>query len=123
MASRLKTATPKLKAAKSRLRGPASGSDERRASSPHWRKWYATKRWRRLRLQVFVRDGYQCKQTGVLLNGTHPAPSSPVADHIKEHRGDPKLFWDPDNLQSVSKQWHDRVKQKLEHAGRNVREI
>ena len=31
-----------------------------------------------------------------------------VVDHIVPHRGDPKLFWDRTNWQSLCKQCHDR---------------
>jgi len=31
-----------------------------------------------------------------------------VVDHIIPHRGDPKLFWDPNNWQALSKRCHDR---------------
>ncbi len=40
---------------------------------------------------------------GVLLMGKHPAPDSPVVDHIKPHRGNPDLFWDRGTLHAVSK--------------------
>ena len=31
-----------------------------------------------------------------------------VVDHIKPHRGDPKLFWDRTNWQSLCKPCHDK---------------
>lgn len=40
-----------------------------------------------------------------------------VVDHIQPHRGDSRLFWNPDNLQSMNKQCHDRYKQSLERGG------
>lgn len=79
--------------------------------------WLNTPRWRRLRLRVLARDGYRCQQTGVVLDGVFPAPSSPVVDHKVPHRGDQALFWDEDNLQAVSKEWHDSVKQGMEKRG------
>ena len=78
---------------------------------------YNNKRWRSLRLQIFIRDNYICQQTGVLLSGKYPAPNSPVADHIIKHDGDEELFWDIDNIQSVSKQYHDSIKQSIEKGG------
>ena len=30
-----------------------------------------------------------------------------VVDHIKPHRGDPELFWDPKNWQALCKPCHD----------------
>lgn len=83
-----------------------------------WRGWYKTARWQALREQAMVRDLYMCQQTGIILAGKHPAPNSPVVDHIRPHGGDPDLFWDLDNLQTVSKQWHDSRKQAIEKADR-----
>ena len=37
-----------------------------------------------------------------------------VADHIRPHRGDEALFWDPANLQCLRKWCHDRAKQAAE---------
>ncbi len=54
--------------------------------------------------------------TGTLLVGKYPAPNSPVVDHIRRHGGDPELFWDPSNLQALSKEYHDREKQRQEYA-------
>lgn len=79
--------------------------------------WYNTTRWRRLRAEVLKRDGYVCQATGVALVGRHPADNAPVVDHIRPHRGDPDLFWDPRNLRAVAKSWHDREKQSLEKRG------
>ena len=31
-----------------------------------------------------------------------------VVDHIQPHRGDPKLFWDQSNWQSLCKRCHDK---------------
>ncbi len=31
-----------------------------------------------------------------------------IVDHIKPHKGDPILFWDPNNRQSMCKPCHDR---------------
>jgi len=39
-----------------------------------------------------------------------------VCDHIKPHRGDERLFWDPSNLQTLCKSCHDTVKQAAEQA-------
>jgi 5-methylcytosine-specific restriction protein A len=82
-----------------------------------WRKWHSTARWRELRLEVLLRDDYTCRCG---CNGTHPNRSQLVADHIVPHRGDPDLFWDPDNLQTLLKTCHDRWKQRLERRGRGV---
>lgn len=80
----------------------------------HWRQWYKSARWQRLRLEVLTRDLYTCQQTGVILSGRANAPDSPVVDHKVRHNGDPALFWDINNLQAVSKAWHDSEKQRQE---------
>lgn len=91
--------------------------DAQRAETQAWRAWYGLARWKRLRLMVLQRDGYVCRKTGVLLAGKYPADDSAVVDHVAPHRGDPELFWNMDNLQSLSKKYHDSVKQALERAG------
>jgi len=37
-----------------------------------------------------------------------------IVDHITPHRGDPGLFWNPKNWQSLCKQHHDSTKQREE---------
>ena len=105
----------RLGAPASRLRksAPPKGDDKGRRS----KDWLNTARWQRLRMKVLERDQFICRQTGVMLIGEYPAPNSPVVDHIKPHRGNPDLFWDEENLQSVSKEWHDAEKQSLERRG------
>lgn len=65
---------------------------------------------------MHLRDGYVCQRTGVLCDGTYPADNSAVADHKTPHRGNATLFWDPDNIHTVSKAYHDAEKQKQEQA-------
>jgi 5-methylcytosine-specific restriction endonuclease McrA len=40
-----------------------------------------------------------------------------VVDHIKPHRGDPALFWDETNWQSLCQPCHDSIKQAEEKSG------
>jgi len=40
-----------------------------------------------------------------------------VADHIRAHKGNPALFFDPANLQSLCKPHHDSAKQRWERLG------
>lgn len=116
---RLQQLSPGINKLGTRLRfaeGDVKGKDAHRRQLYPWRKWYQSTRWQKLRLEVFARDGYICQQTGAILNQKEPAPFSPVCDHIEPHRGDPARFWDPHNLQTVSKRWHDSVKQAQENA-------
>ncbi|NIZ63298.1 endonuclease [Sedimentitalea sp. CY04] len=123
---RLKAVQPRLGAAPSRLRqAPSTEKDrnlQRRADQP-WRSLYGLARWQKLRYACLMRDGWKCQQTGVVLMGKYPAPTSPVGDHIIPAHvfwfdGRQHLFWDPDNIQSVSKAYHDSEKQRLEKSGR-----
>lgn len=117
--TRLSTMKPRLGGLSSRLgQSPADERErtQQRDASNTWRQWYKTARWQRLRAKVLKRDLYTCKKTGALLTGKHPAPHSAVVDHIRPHRGDPLLFWDEENLQAVSKAYHDSVKQAEEQS-------
>jgi len=40
-----------------------------------------------------------------------------IVDHRKAHEGDPELFWDRGNLQSLCKDHHDTAKQRDEARG------
>ncbi|MGM4909135.1 HNH endonuclease [Rhizobium sp. 32_C3_N1_1] len=121
---KLTSLKPRLKTIGSRL-APAAPATRQEAEaqrhherdrSQHWRAWYKTTRWQKLRQEVLVRDAYICQRTGVVCIGKHPAPNSPVADHKKPHHGDEQLFWDINNLHCVSKAYHDSEKQKEERA-------
>jgi 5-methylcytosine-specific restriction protein A len=91
---------------------------DRRRDEQEWRGWYKTARWQKLKQRVHVRDLYICQATGVMCKGRHPADDSPVADHIEEHEGDPDLFWDENNIRTVSKAYHDGERQREQAAQR-----
>jgi 5-methylcytosine-specific restriction endonuclease McrA len=40
-----------------------------------------------------------------------------VCDHIEPHKGDPGLFWDTSNIQTLCKSCHDSLKQSMEKRG------
>lgn len=118
--AKLKSVQPRLQPAGNRLL-PAMTREEaeaqrfkQRDQSVKWRSWYKTERWRKLRLEILQRDHYTCQVTGDVCVGRYPAPTSAVVDHVKPHRGDERLFWDPENLQTVTKEYHDKVKQSEE---------
>ena len=94
-----------------------AGSQIMKQHNQPWRKWYNTKRWQLLKQEIKLKNNYTCQQTGILLSGGRNAPNSPVVDHIIPHKGNPKLFWDPNNLQLVSKAYHDSIKQRMERSG------
>jgi 5-methylcytosine-specific restriction enzyme A len=79
-------------------------------------KLYGSTRWRRLRKLVHKRDCYLClicKKMGRL---TAVDDSDPV-DHKQPHKGDPALFFDIDNCQSVCRACHDTIKKMQEKHG------
>lgn len=109
---RLTRLAPRLSGLKDRVaRLPVH---EARDQVQHWRAWYKTARWQRLRWQVLVRDLFTCAFCGVVEHGK----GQMVADHRVPHRGDPALFWDADNLQCLCKSCHDSTKQRMERGGR-----
>lgn len=110
----LKALGPRLGGLKPRLSAGQPDAHGHNAKAEPWRAWYHTKRWKDLRLDVFVRDGSSC---------THPQhegsrlisnPRLLVCDHIKAHRGDPARFWSEANLTTLCKPCHDRHKQAAE---------
>lgn len=82
------------------------------ATAEPWRRWYKLARWARLRLEVFKRDRFTCQWERC--GRMEPVTSLLVADHKQPHRGDPRLFWDKNNLQTLCKSCHDKHKQSLE---------
>lgn len=94
--------------------GDEKAQDKSRNQLAPWRAWYNTARWQKLRHQVFIRDLYTCQRTGVLAIGKYPAPNSPVANHKRKHNGNPALFWDIDNIETITKAEHDSIVQAEE---------
>lgn len=80
-------------------------------SEPAWKAWYKTARWQKLRaLQLHNHPlCVMCRPRRLTI--------ATVADHIEPHRGDPILFWDPDNLQSLCETHHNSDKQRIERGG------
>ena len=62
-----------------------------------YHRLYNTSRWQYLRRRQLDAEPF-CK-CGSLAT---------VVDHIKDHKGDVNLFYDPSNLQSMCKRCHDR---------------
>jgi 5-methylcytosine-specific restriction endonuclease McrA len=70
--------------------------DAKRRIEQPWRALYRTREWRKLRAEQLRREPW-CRM--------HAAKGEQVGashvDHIEAHRGDPALFFDPANLQSL----------------------
>lgn len=66
-----------------------------------------------------MRDGFKCQWIGCgkLLIGGHREHNAPVVHHKKDHKGDQRLFYDPDNLMAICKECHDRDAQRTTHTG------
>ena len=94
---------------------------DRKRDDREQRGWYKTARWQKLKIAVHVRDLYKCQVTGVPCFAKYPDGASPVADHIEEPMGDPDLFWDINNIRTVSKDYHDRERQREQSASRKGR--
>lgn len=93
----------------------------RRTSSEAYHHLYNTKRWKELRLETFLRDQYICQHTGIACIGRANTWNAPVCNHIVRHEGNEELFFDPDNLETTTKQFHDSAIQSMEKGGRLLR--
>lgn len=116
---KLRNVPPLLRPVASRLGfapGDERATDRRRNLLGAGRDLYRDPRWKRLRLECFLRDAYTCQRSGVICGGKYPAPDSPVANHKVPHRGNPALFFDLANLETVSKAVHDRLIQAEEQS-------
>lgn len=93
----------------------------RSAEAEAYRHLYADTRWRGphgVRKKALVRDGYQCQHCGcILITGDRHHPHAAVVHHKKAHKGDPVLFFDLNNTESVCKSDHDTLLQKQEVRG------
>lgn len=85
--------------------------------------WYARLRPQQLEKEPLCRD---CLRRGIANDGSltssgqrqkNPKRRFLVADHRIPHRGDEALFFDPDNLQTLCPDCHDRNKQREESRG------
>ena len=83
---------------------------QRRSETQAWQGWYKLARWKKLRdAQLKAHPTCQCPH--------NCGQRATVVDHIKRHNGDPRLFWNPRNLQSMAKTCHDSRKQSQERGG------
>lgn len=78
-----------------------------------YRNLYKSKRWQQLRKAQLSKHPYcQCPH--------HEGKRVPgnIVDHITPHKGDTRLFFDPNNLQTLTKTCHDKFKQSEERGGK-----
>ena len=87
---------------------------------PSWDAWYKQSAWKKLRAAQLNKQPYcECPHhKGKRIRADHPTYGSvAVVDHIVPHKGDRRKFFDPRNLQTMTKQCHDRYKQSMERGG------
>jgi len=67
-------------------------------------------RWQKCRIAYLCQHPLcsDCDRRGLVTPAT-------VVDHIVPHKGDPRLFWDEKNWQSLCDNCHNSYKQALEH--------
>jgi 5-methylcytosine-specific restriction protein A len=76
--------------------------------------WYKSRRWQGLRDDQLSKQPFcECR--------IHAGKRvlAEVVDHKTPHRGDSGLFFDSENLQSLTKQCHDSWKQSVEKGGKD----
>lgn len=85
-------------------RAVARTQDRQRAQATPYRRLYQTARWQALRTAYLAAHPLcECDACAGRLT-----PAS-VVHHRMAHRGDLRLFFDPDNLQALAKRCHDRI--------------
>lgn len=115
---RLSAAPSRLARSAPRITSIGEGQDRlrRRDQTVHWRKWYKTAEWQRLRWDCLAAALFTCVRCGFV--SSHPKASDMVADHREPHRGERALFFDPGNLQCLCATCHNRDKQREERSCR-----
>ena len=86
--------------------------DKRSPQAATYRAWYSTPEWKNLRRLHVKKEPYCrfCAEAGLKV----PVHS---VDHIRRHRGQHQLFFDPGNLQSLCEPCHNSTKQREEALG------
>ncbi len=106
MAGRLTMLRPRVQALETQT---APRRPKPSAPSPY------TYQWQQARLR-FLREHPLC----VMCERDGRAKGASVVDHRVPHKGDPVLFWDESNWQSLCKTHHDSEKQSEEKSGRRI---
>jgi 5-methylcytosine-specific restriction enzyme A len=89
--------------------GPGSGPRRRSRwpSNRGWRDLYQLERWRKISRRKLDASPCcaLCASRGLVVPAT-------VTDHIVEHRGDPRKFWDETNLQTLCASCNNGAKRR-----------
>ncbi|WP_338147037.1 HNH endonuclease signature motif containing protein [Vermiculatibacterium agrestimuris] len=85
----------------------AKRPDRRSDEAREWHKLYRTKRWKSMRYAQLLNEPFcrECAKRGERVRATD-------VDHIRPHRGDPALFYDTGNLQSLCHRCHSAKTRK-----------
>lgn len=78
--------------------------------SKEWAYLYATARWKRMRKE-FLREHPLCECDEHQAGAISALPATEV-DHRIAHRGDPAIFWDRANWQSLAHACHSKKTQR-----------
>lgn len=75
---------------------------DRSEDSQRWHRLYDTNEWKQLRAEQLAREPWctECEKRGRM------RVRARAVDHIVPHRGDPELFFDKNNLQSLCDSCH-----------------
>jgi 5-methylcytosine-specific restriction endonuclease McrA len=103
---KLTTLKPRLKPMGPRLQSTRQVRDTRFSSDAELRSKYKVKRWSDLRLEILVRDLYQCQMCGVFLAQGKDDDRAALVDHIRPAKLCPELFYEPTNLQACCRRCH-----------------
>ncbi|UXS01646.1 HNH endonuclease signature motif containing protein [Agrobacterium tumefaciens] len=87
----------------------------RSAEAALYRRLYKKARWARLR-EAHLAAEPLCRFCLAIEDVTEAT----VCDHIKPHKGDEALFYDPGNLQSLCAPCHDTFKARIERGQQAV---
>ncbi len=76
---------------------------DRSAEAQSWRWMYQTSEWAQLRGGQLLREPFcrECARRGLRVRATD-------VDHIRDHKGDWRIFTDPANLESLCHSCHSR---------------
>ncbi|WP_337267106.1 HNH endonuclease [Oryzifoliimicrobium ureilyticus] len=88
----------------------------RSPAAQEYHKLYRTAIWKQLRKAQLAREPlcHLCSEVGSVT-------AADTVDHVKPHRGDQALFFDPANLASLCASCHSRHKQREENGRKIVR--
>jgi len=71
------------------------------------RRWYRSKRWKGLRVQILQAQASTCARCRRI------TPRLEI-DHVIKHQGNPDVFWDRFNLQALCRTCHQKKTRKGE---------